>query len=140
MTVADPVEGALDVKLAPDCHQSVLKRLTRQLETAGARPCAASDLRLVVEEVMTNVVKYSGAREDGKPATVSWRIWPDRLDLVFEDPGVAFDPLGEQEQDLGDEERCEGGMGILLVRSLAERVNYSRVDGMNRLELTLSRP
>ncbi len=133
----DPArEGALDVALDGDCHRLVLSRLLDDAEWCALAACEPAELRLVVEEVLTNVVKYSGAAEAGASARVRWRMWPDRLELSFEDPGKAFDPLGFQEQDGVDGDRSDGGMGILLVQSIAGSVAYHRTDGRNRLELT----
>lgn len=132
------MEGTLEFPLVHDCHQGVLERLLAQASATGLSACAPEDLRLIVEEVLTNVVKYSGAAERGASGTVRWRMWPDRLELAFEDPGDPFDPLGEDEDDLSDDERCEGGMGILLIRALASEVGYRREDGRNRLLLTFT--
>ncbi len=140
MSDADPVQGSLEFPLEPGCQATVLDQLLEQARAAGMAACSAADLRLVVEEVLTNVVKYSGAAEAGQSGRVRWRMWPGRLDLEFSDPGVPFDPLQEDEEGLSDEERCEGGMGILLLRALADTIDYAREDGMNRLRLTFTGP
>lgn len=138
MTGGAAREGTLAFSLVPDCHRQVLSRLLAEAEAAALVACDPADLRLVVEEVLTNVVKYSGAAEANAEGRVHWRMEPRRLDLVFEDPGRPFDPLAVDEEGLDDEERCDGGMGILLVRSLADAIGYHRSDGRNRLELTFT--
>lgn len=87
---------------------------------------------LACEEAFVNVVSYSGATsirfavEDG----------PDRLRVMLEDDGVAFDPAAHVsgEKDFGDLD--EGGMGISLVRDIASDMTYRRMDGRNILVLT----
>lgn len=126
----------MEFPVRPGCHVPVLAHLLDQAQSAGLRACTEEDLRLVVEEVLTNVVKYSGAAEAGQTAWVRWTVSAQELHLRFEDPGRPFDPLGEDETGLTDEERCEGGMGILLIQALADSIRYSREDGWNCLALS----
>ena len=126
----------MSFQVRPGCHDAVLERLLDEVRAAGLRACSADDLRLVVEEVLTNVVKYSGAAEAGQTARVRWSVSEQELQLRFEDPGRPFDPLGEDETNLTDEQRCEGGMGILLIEALADSIRYSREDGWNCLALS----
>jgi len=120
----------------PGCHAPVLERLLEQALSSGLRACRPEDLRLVVEEVLTNVVKYSGAAESGQPARVRWRMSTDELHLVFQDPGRPFDPLAEEASALADSDHSDGGMGILLIQAIADSIRYSREDGWNCLVLS----
>jgi len=128
----------MEVPVRTGCHGPVLDRLLEQAQSAGLRACDPGDLRLVVEEVLTNVVKYSGIAETGQAARVHWTVSASELHLHFEDPGRPFDPLAEDETGLSDEERCDGGMGILLVQALADSIRYSRENGWNCLALSFS--
>ena len=128
--------GELSFPVLPGCHALVLERLLEDARLAGLRACDPGDLQLVVEEVLTNVVKYSGAAGMDLPARVWWSMSASELELGFEDPGVPFDPLGEDESSLDDDDRCEGGMGILLVRALADTIRYSREHDRNCLALS----
>jgi anti-sigma regulatory factor (Ser/Thr protein kinase) len=126
----------MEIPVRRGCHAPVLDRLLEQAKLTGLRACEPEDLRLVVEEVLTNVVKYSGAAEAGKAARVRWTVSASELHLRFEDPGQPFDPLSEDETGLSDDERCDGGMGILLIQALADSISYSRKDGWNCLALS----
>jgi anti-sigma regulatory factor (Ser/Thr protein kinase) len=55
------------------------------------------------------------------------------------DDGREFDPLQARAPDLASsvEQRNVGGVGIHLVRTLAERVEYARVAGRNVLSVTI---
>mgnify|MGYP003444340506 CR=1 FL=1 len=63
----------------------------------------------------------------------------DRLALAFRDDGAAFDPLARADPDLdaGIDERPIGGLGIFLVRELAESVSYERIGRDNVLRVHL---
>lgn len=130
------VRGELSFPVRPGCHAPVLERLLDDARLAGLRACDPGDLQLVVEEVLTNVVKYSGAAGTGLPARVWWCMSAAELELGFEDPGQPFDPLGADESSLDDDDRCEGGMGILLIRALADTIRYSREHDRNCLALS----
>jgi serine/threonine-protein kinase RsbW len=60
---------------------------------------------------------------------------PTTLQLMLEDDGHPFNPLDHPEPDvhLPAEDRIPGGLGIHLVRKLADRMDYRRCAGRNRV-------
>jgi anti-sigma regulatory factor (Ser/Thr protein kinase) len=63
----------------------------------------------------------------------------DVLTLVIKDHGAAFDPTQHEEVDIDAEldERAIGGLGIHLVRTIMDTVEYQRTsNGYNLLVLT----
>jgi anti-sigma regulatory factor (Ser/Thr protein kinase) len=96
------------------------------------------DVRLVAEEVLTNVVKYAheGAEEEH---TVELRLSAssESIRMEFRDEGAPFNPLDVPVPDLNTrpEERQIGGLGIHLVRSLVDDASYSREGRVNVLIL-----
>ena len=63
----------------------------------------------------------------------------DVLTLVIKDHGAVFDPTQHEEVDIDAEldERAIGGLGIHLIRTIMDTVEYQRTsDGYNRLVLT----
>ena len=100
----------------------------------GADARVAGRIRVCVDEAYSNICRYSGATR----AVVDVVRKGGSLIVEFGDNGAAFDPTGTAEPDctLSVEERPVGGLGIHLIRSMAENVEYSRVDGTNILVLT----
>jgi anti-sigma regulatory factor (Ser/Thr protein kinase) len=98
-------------------------------------------LRLSIEEMATNILKY--AYTDSAPHTIRLRVEmePDQVNLLLEDDGQAFDPLGAAEPDtaLPVEERSIGGLGIHLIRNFASKMQYERRNNRNRLIIWISR-
>lgn len=96
------------------------------------------DLLLCCEELVINVIRY-GFPEGGEHAiTLTAKTEDGMAVIVLEDEGIAYDPLTESvEPDitLGVEEREIGGLGIFLVKRLAERLAYERTARGNRLVL-----
>lgn len=104
----------------------------------GVPEDAAFKMTLALEEAVTNVIHYafSGAPP---PHRVLVRLVADRTRLVGEviDNGGPFDPLDGAPPDLSSPlaQREPGGLGIHLIRSVMDRVEYRREEGRNRLLL-----
>ena len=93
-------------------------------------------LRLVCEEVVTNVVKY--AYPEGTDGYLDVDIQKsDRIVLRFEDGGVPFNPLEYKNPDttLPWKRRSIGGLGIMLTLRKMSDVHYSYEDGKNVLTM-----
>jgi sigma-B regulation protein RsbU (phosphoserine phosphatase) len=108
----------------------------------GAREIAAervADVELIAEELLTNIVREN----DGGRVAVAVECVLDRdvIALVFSDDGKPFDPLARDAPDLSADAagRAIGGLGIHIVRELADAAHYSYRDGRNVLEIRLRR-
>ena len=102
---------------------------------AGMTEGDAEEVRLVIEEADTNTIRHGYS--DGNPHEIILRAAVDagRLTLEIEDDAAAFDPLTRTLPDLTlpVEEKPIGGLGILLVRTLMDSVEYQRVGNRNLL-------
>lgn len=92
---------------------------------------------LVLDELFTNALKYRTGGDD----TVAVRIGLDGENIVlsFVEFGVEpFDITGIPDPDLSGpiEERQAGGMGIFLVKRLADHVTYEHRDGVSTTRIT----
>lgn len=94
-------------------------------------------INLALEEAVVNVMQY--AFDDGKEHEIN--VEAERKEkefaLTITDEGRAFNPLEAPEADitLKAEERSIGGLGIHLIRSLADEVTYRRENGQNILTM-----
>lgn len=91
-------------------------------------------IRLCVEEVVENVVRYaydSGSGYMQVETGLDQGVWR----IVFEDAGVPFNPLEKDDPDitLSAAERPIGGLGIYLCKQLMDRLEYRNKDGRNIL-------
>ncbi len=99
---------------------------------------------LALEEVLTNVISYgfpAGGRHDIE-VRIAWRPYDPNegaLRATVSDDGVPFDPLAAEPPDLGRpvEQRKVGGLGIHLLRALADAIDYRRDGGRNVLTFRL---
>ncbi|MBP8644968.1 MAG: ATP-binding protein [Syntrophobacteraceae bacterium] len=112
-------------------------------EDFGASSALLDDMKLVLEEVLVNIVSY-GYPGSGGDIRVEWTFEENgEYRIQVRDWGVPFNPLEAPSPDLDTDfaGRDVGGLGILLVRRLAHEVGYERSGGCNVLNLTfLLRP
>jgi serine/threonine-protein kinase RsbW len=111
-------------------------------EDRGLETAIRLRLALIVEELFTNLAKYG--YPTGTPqgsATLGLEIEDRRVTIDVTDDGCPFDPLAAPPPDLTSApgERPIGGLGLHLVRSIAETSRYERLANHNHLTLTIRR-
>lgn len=128
----------LELRNRPDAIVPASEAAEAWLEQHSAGPEAAYLILLAIEELVTNCIKY--AYDDTAEHTIAIVLSADAraLTMTFVDDGRPFDPLSAAAPDLdaAAAERSVGGLGIFLLRSLADGMTYERRDGANRLTLT----
>ena len=94
-------------------------------------------VNLVLDEIVANVIENAYDDAGEHEILVSLTRDGDTLTVRVEDDGRAFDPLqvAPPDLDLPIEERPVGGLGIHLVRSVMDAVDYERRDGRNVLTM-----
>ena len=94
-------------------------------------------MNLALDEIISNVIEhgYEDTLEHEIPITV--RFEGDLLTIEIEDDGRPFNPVAEPlpDVDLPLEERPIGGLGILILRSMADGHEYRRERGRNILRI-----
>lgn len=137
--VAPMHEGSITIRLPVEVREiermAVLVRRFGELHEIPSRALYAVNLAL--DEVVTNTVLYGFDDAAGREFQV--RVWVSGRELSSElvDEGRAFNPLDVPSPDLNAplHERELGGLGLHLVRSLMDRVDYRREDTKNVLTL-----
>jgi anti-sigma regulatory factor (Ser/Thr protein kinase) len=110
---------------------------------AGVPPGACQKLALLVEELFTNTVEHGHAGDSDEPVRVELEVEPGRFTMTYEDTAPPYDPFsGVQPPDetADVDERPVGGLGVLLVATLARDVEYRRVENRNRIRLVMAVP
>lgn len=97
---------------------------------------------LAVDELVTNCIKYGYDDSAEHFVEVTLAIVGHTVTMLVLDDGHAFDPLAVPAPDISRpvEDRPIGGLGIHLLRELADNISYERRDGMNRLTLVKKLP
>ncbi len=120
----------------------VTAEAVRFIEAWGVGDEAVYLANLTIEEMVTNILKYGYDDTAVHEIGLRLEIHPGTLRLVLEDDGHEFDPLKAPEPDLNQsaEQRVPGGLGIHLIRQLAEQMDYERCGGRNRLTVRILVP
>ena len=133
--------GRLDMRLANDVQE--VARVIDCLEEFGAANGIPADqsLRfgLVLDELITNIVSYGIKGRSDAVMTLAIEHRDGLLHAELADNGPAFDPLAAETSPPGGdiETREVGGLGLTLVKSFMDRLDYRRVDGFNRLTMEM---
>jgi serine/threonine-protein kinase RsbW len=122
---------------------SSLARFTafaREGAGAAALPEAAlGKLDLILEEVLVNVFRYAYPSGAGDAAVGYAVASPNCLRVDVCDSGREFNPLEQAAPDLEAslDDRPVGGLGMFLVQTMAESVEYRRRNGQNILSFII---
>src|SRR5437868_10376253 len=133
-----------DKNVAPDLAAipPLMEWIEQRCQEAGLASELTFKLMLAIEEAATNVVSYAFA-EVPPPHRFRVRLDIDdkRCAAELADNGRPFDPSAAPPPDLTAalEEREAGGLGIHLLRNMADRVEYRREAGENRLRIETAR-
>jgi serine/threonine-protein kinase RsbW len=78
-----------------------------------------ADLKLALTEACSNSVRHAYGEDEGH-VDISFELRDDRLIVEVADDGSGFEPDGAGKN--GDDELSEGGLGIAIIRSIADEV------------------
>jgi serine/threonine-protein kinase RsbW len=78
-----------------------------------------ADLKLALTEATSNSVRHAYADSDVGVVQISYELLPDRLVIEVTDEGEGFDP---EAPDESADELSEGGLGIAIIRAIADEV------------------
>jgi anti-sigma regulatory factor (Ser/Thr protein kinase) len=113
----------------------------RFLQTAGLDDATLATVELVLEECVTNTLRYGYDSTGLRWIELEFVLQPDAVDLCIEDDANSFDPLSVPEPELPRslEEARVGGLGLLMVRRATTDLHYVRLPGRNRLSARIAR-
>ncbi|MBF6025339.1 ATP-binding protein [Lysobacter niastensis] len=120
----------------------LLTAIDRALAEHRVAPEVRDDMQLIAEEVVCNAMDHGveeASRDGQKQIVVDIARHGNRLHVEFRDTGKPFDPLSQPMPDL---EACIldrpiGGLGVHLIREIAEAVSYERDEPYNVLRVVL---
>ncbi|HEY5093596.1 MAG TPA: ATP-binding protein [Candidatus Eremiobacteraceae bacterium] len=91
------------------------------------------DLKLAVAEACTNCIQHAQGNDE---VLVTFEIAGRRLTMVVEDGGKGFDGRALAPEPLGEPK--VGGLGVFLIRSLMDEVDYD-FDPLTGTKLTMTK-
>ena len=85
-----------------------------------------ADLKLALTEAASNSVRHAYGDENVGVVEISYELHPDRLVIEVTDEGEGFDPA---EAAGNADELSEGGLGIAIIRAIADQVEIGAQPG-----------
>ena len=98
------------------------------------------DLKVAVSEACTNAIEAHHSADSDDSVVVRCIELEDRIEIEIEDRGSGFDPETLPEHPpVTDPERLnfERGLGIPLIRTLVDEVDFNSNDGGTSVKMTL---
>ncbi|MFH1915052.1 MAG: ATP-binding protein [Pseudomonadota bacterium] len=122
-----------------NCFKRVQPEVERFAMTHGLSPKCTFHLTLCLDELITNIISYGYADFDEHPIDVTITLDNGCVSVRIEDDAEPFNlleaPPPELEVPLDERVRPIGGMGIHLVRTMMDGIEYTRDNGRNILLL-----
>ena len=118
----------------------IMEMVENLLEQAGSSDPEKFHVLMAVEEIFTNIASYAYVEKDGE-VRVSCGLNGEqdnrRIRITFCDWGIPYDPLKKQDPDFDIplEERAIGGLGIFMVKTYMDHIEYGRMDDCNILTI-----
>ncbi|BDD88353.1 SpoIIE family protein phosphatase [Desulfofustis limnaeus] len=132
----EPTTRTLTLRLGTDLH--ALEELAAGLAPLKTERLLSDrdhyQLRLVLDELITNTVSYGFSDGSDGTITIDITVQPERLlTVVYRDDGLPFDPLAADvpPEERGTEAVNFGGIGLSLVKSIMDDIAYRRQDDAN---------
>ena len=93
---------------------------------AGFNEESQGQIALAVDEACTNVIKHAYKYHAKKPIEIVLRIDSKKIKIIISDKGTGFDISKVKKPDLKKyiKESRHNGLGIYLMRTLMDEVNY----------------
>lgn len=102
--------------------------LTGLAQARGLDSDTIADLKLALTEAVSNSVRHAyGDAGDGQ-VDVRYELRGDRISIEVVDDGAGFDP--EEAPSFDGDELSEGGLGIAIIRTVADDVEIESRPGV----------
>jgi serine/threonine-protein kinase RsbW len=134
------MKRAVELRLKNDLSEIAIIRdaLDNIAGELGISMRALMQLQVALDEVVSNVVKYSWPDDGKHEFLVRITVHLDRVDLEIFDDGQAFDPLSvSPPATVTDGQRPRpGGLGIHMIKKLVDNFTYERIGERNHTTLS----
>lgn len=114
----------------------------RDFVSTAAREFGFSDeevskIALAIDEACTNIIKHAYSFDPGQHIGITVRGGSGTFEVLITDHGRQFNPSSVPSPDMKEylTHFRKGGLGVYLMRSLMDKVEYSILPGKNEVRL-----
>ena len=105
----------------------------------GLNDVEAFQIQLCVVEAVTNVVKHAYGAQAGHEVIVAVSLHPEEISFHIMDTGKTMNPLSREPLEFDPTNLAtipERGLGLHIIQTVMDEVDYQTIDGTNILSLT----
>lgn len=111
-----------------------LETLGDRLEETGVGFAVATRIQVCLDEMLSNAVKYGYPPEQAGQIDITIAFEGEDILVTVSDDGIGFNPFERESPNSLDQEleaRDIGGLGIHIVKTMANRYDYQRTKNLN---------
>lgn len=131
-TETETAEGVRTVRLRIPARPEYIAlgrlALTGLAEARALEPDTIADLKLALTEAVSNSVRHAYGDEGAGQVEIRYELRADRVVVEVADDGAGFDPEGSPAFE--GNELSEGGLGIAIIRTIADEFELSSQPGV----------
>jgi anti-sigma regulatory factor (Ser/Thr protein kinase) len=121
---------------------NLLTQFDTFLRTNCRNPALVNKLTMCIDELVTNIISYGYPDKTEHNIEVSANIENNKVMITLKDDGIPFDPTHKTKPNPMARHPIEkvnvGGLGIHIVTSIMDAMEYQREEPYNILKLTKS--
>jgi anti-sigma regulatory factor (Ser/Thr protein kinase) len=92
---------------------------------------------VIVEELFSNIIRFAFNDQREHLIEIRMKRSEDKICIVMIDDGIPFNPLEYHPGPIFDPATPNaGGMGLTLIQTFSDSIEYYRIDHKNHLEIT----
>jgi len=91
------------------------------------------DIKLVLDEALTNAIKYGNKLQPEKPVEVNIKIDNTKIQIEVRDWGEGFDYKNLPDPTVGENLEKTSGRGVFLIRNLMDHIDF--LDGGSKIRM-----
>lgn len=112
------------------------RRVERFLHEKKIPQSSINKILLCVDELITNIIGHAYTDDLEHAVSLECRVFESHIELELRDDGIPFDPTIQTRPNLVNsiESREVGGLGIHLVTTIMDKVEYEREGDYNVLK------
>lgn len=111
-----------------------LTEVSRQWEIPGSE---SHQIGVIIEELFSNIVRFAYEDQRIHPVEIRLQRRKEDIKITLIDDGIPFNPLEYNRAPTPDPAASDiGGMGLILVKTFSDTLDYQRNDQKNHLEIT----
>jgi serine/threonine-protein kinase RsbW len=129
------------MRLVIDSQLKEIRRAMELVDEFQARHGIADDdanaIHVLLDEVLSNSIRHGLGGAASHAISVTLELAGCEIVVAVEDDGFAYDPTQAPAPVLADAlgDRKPGGLGLAIMRSFTDSIEYRRLEGRNRLVL-----